>query len=186
MPRLQTSPVLLQDLINNASDINSFNDGAKSQQIQPRATALATIAVQVIDDVLTPVISSGVANLNVLNALVNTAVNFLDLGVEVGDSVLNTAANTLAVVTEIITTTNPNDTLVLGTSDIFPLGNESYAVRGSTFWVQKQATGEWKQSKTKLGTNKLATYNLPIGGTVQVHQIVYPWNIADLANYPSR
>lgn len=174
---LTPTPVVLQNLIDAAADINLFNDGIKTQLVSPRDRSPEVVVVQVKDDPLAPSFGTGVANANVVNSLVDTTVNFVTLGVSVGDSAINTAAHTSAVVTAITTTTNPNDTLVLGTNDIFPAGTEAYSVIPASFWVQKFFGGEWKKSNYKKGNNKRVTYNLPTTGTVSsvlVHEVVYP------------
>lgn len=174
---LEPTAVELQNLVDVTAKINLFNDGIETQAVSPRTDTPQVVVVQVKDDPLAPSVSSGVANANVVNSLVDTTVNFETLGIEVGDSVINTANQDSAVVTALATTTNPNDTLVLGTSDIFPLGTEAYRTIKASFWVQKNAFAEWKRSGTKDGNNARVTYTLPTAGTVAsivVHEVVYP------------
>lgn len=188
MSTLTPTPVVLQDLLTAGADINLFNDGVKAQAVSPRTKGWEPITVQVLDDPTQPAVSSGVANANVVNSLVDTTVNFVTLGMEVGDSVINTADQNAAAVTAITTTTNPNDTLVLGTNDIFPLGTEAYKAIKVSLWTQKDGTGEWTKNVRKTGNNKRFTYPLPTPGTassVLVNTVVVPVAAPeDTGNYP--
>ena len=186
MSVLTPTPVPLESLINSVSDINAFNDGVKTQVVSPRTTGVESITVQVTDDPTAPVVTTGTADANVVNTLVDTSENFVvDHSVEVGDVAVALVSGLSAVVTNIITTTNPNDSLVFAT-DIFPLGTETYKIMKPTYWVQKFGGGEWKKSNIVDGNNVLVAYTLPVNtATVNVHAVVYPWVIADIANYPA-
>jgi len=188
MAALIPTPVYLQDLMTITADINLFNDGINTQLVSPRTRAAEALVVQVMDCPLADSVSSGVANANVVNSLVDTTVDFTALGIVVGDSVVNTANQDAAVVTAIATTTNPNDTLVLGTNDIFPAGTEAYKAISAVFYTQKFGTGEGVRSRYKDGENRRVTYTFPTAGTETdtiVHQVVYPVTAPNnTGNYP--
>ena len=75
----------------------------------------------------------------------------------------------------------------LGTNDIFPAGTEAYKIIKKAYWTQTLATGEWKKSGIVDGNNVLVAYTLPVDtNSVNVHAVVYPWVIADIANYPTK
>ena len=112
MAALIPTPVTLEDLINESSDINTFNNGVKTQLVSPRTTGTDIITVEVTDD---PFVS------------------------------------------------------------------------GSTYWEQRFGGGEWKRAGYKSGANKVISYTLPVNtAVVTVHFIVYPWDLADIANYPAK
>ena len=188
MSVLTPTPVTLEDLIDDDSKINSFNDGVDTQEVAPRTTGVESITVQVKDDPTAPAVTTGTADANVVNSLVDTSEDFVvDHDVEVGDTAVNTATGLSAVVTAIATTTNANDTLVLGTNDIFPAGTEAYKILKPAYWVQKFGGGEWKKSNIVSGNNALVAYTLPVDtNSVNVHAVVYPWELTDIANYPAK
>ena len=112
MAALIPTPETLEDLIDNSSDINTFNDGIVAQADSPRTTGTDIITVEVTDDPF---------------------------------------------------------------------------VGGSAYWQQKFGTGEWKRADYKSGANKFVSYTLPVNtATVLVHFVVYPWLLADIANYPAK
>lgn len=184
MGALVPNPVTLEDLINEASNINTFNNGVLAQAVSPRTNGTETIIVAVKDDVLAPVFKTGTCDANVLNSVVDTSENFVTDGVEVGDFVVADATGLSAVVTAITTTTNPNDTLTLD-ADICPAGTEAYTIRKPSYWVQKATDGEWVASGARTGNDKSASYTLPVNtATTTVHDVIYPIDLADIATYP--
>ena len=69
MAALIPTPVTLEDLINEASDINTFNNGVKTQLVSPRTKGVESILVAVTDDPISDQIYTGTADANVLNSL---------------------------------------------------------------------------------------------------------------------
>lgn len=176
------NPQTLENLINDASDVNAFNDGVKAQAVSPRVQGVEEVIVQVADDPFLTPTSSGTASATTANKLVDAAATFITDGVQVGDSVFNTTDNTVARVTAL-----DSETTLSIDADIMA-NLETYAIREASYWAQKFAGGEWKRSATPPdGNNALLTYALPVTAVaVDVHYIVYPWLIADIANYPAK
>ena len=70
--------------------------------------------------------SSGTATSGTTTTMVDTAKDFVDLGVEVGDILYNTSDVEQMVITSITTTTNPNDTLNFGAATT--MNGKNYSV----------------------------------------------------------
>lgn len=176
------TPVVLEDLINSVSDINTFNDGIKTQLVSPRNLGTQRITVAVVDDPLAPRAEEGVADADVLNKLSASAADFSD--VAVGDYAVNSETGASAAVTVV----DSGTLLTLGTSDIFPDGDEAFYIvkvsdRGQ--WTQRFAGGEWRRSGSRTGNDKSVAYFLETAAAAAVvHQIVYPILIAAIATYP--
>ena len=181
MSTLTPTPVTLEDLINSVSLVNTFNDSVETQADSPRTTGVESITVQVKDDPTAPVFTSGTCDADVLNTLTDGSENFTTIGVEIGDTVIATVSGLSANVTAVGTTTVTMD------ADICPAGTEAYTIIKPSYWVQKFGLGEWKKSNIVDGSNALVAYTLPVDtASVNVHSVVYPWVIADIANYPAK
>lgn len=180
MSTLTPTPVTLEDLINSVSDVNTFNDGIKTQAVSPRTTAVESITVQVKDDPTAPVFASGTADTNTLNHAIDATYDFEALGVEAGDTVIATVSGLSA---NVVSVSGSDITL---DADICPAGTEAFTVKKPAYWTQKFAGGEWKKSNIVSGYDKLVAYTLPVDtNTVNVHAVVYPWVIASIATYPA-
>ncbi len=181
MGTLVPTPVTLEDLVNIVSDVNTFNDGVKAQAVQPRSISPQSVTVKVKDDPIAPVIQAAVCDANVLNTATDATYNFETLGVLTGDSVIATASGLSANVVSV------TGSAILMDADICPAGTEAFEVIPASYWEQKFGNGEWKRSGTKYGENAIASYKLPVNtATITIHQVVYPWALADIANYPSK
>lgn len=178
------TPVTLEDLINSVSNVNAFNDGVETQESSPRVLGTQRVTVKVVDDPLAPRTSEGTADSDVLNSLVDSAADFVTDGVAVGDYAVNTETGVSAAISAV---TDLN-TLVLGTTDAFPDGDEVYYIVAAADmgqWTQRDAGGEWKRSGSRDGNDESAAYYLPVAGAaVLVHQVVYPILIANIGTYP--
>lgn len=109
MGQLIPTPVTLEELIDESSDINTVNGGGKTQAISPRSSHTDTIIVAVTDD---PFVANG-------------------------------------------------------------------------YWVQKQLGGEWVRANAKTGNDVSVSYTLPVNlAVVNVHSVVYPIDLVDIATYP--
>lgn len=185
MAALIPTPVTLEDLIDDDSKINLFNDGIETQLVSPRTKGVEPITVLVTDDPLAPRLITSVCDSNVLNTISDSAADFVTLGVAVGDIVVAVATGESAAVTVVTDLNN----LITGTTDLCPLGTEAYyiiAADDRSYWTQKFGGGEWKRAGYKNGNNKLVAYTLPVDtNSVVVHQVVYPWELTDIANYPT-
>ena len=182
MAALIPNPVTLENLIDDDSDINAFNDGVKAQAVSPRTKGAEIVLVQVKDDPIADALVTGTADTDTVNTLTDSGATFLTDGVKVGDAAINTASGLSAVITVATETV-----LTLGTNDIFPLGTEAYKVIPKVYYEQKFGGGEWKRSGVKYGENAIVSYTLPVdGNTVTVHSVVYTWELTDIANYPAK
>jgi len=90
----------------------------------------ATIAMYVDPVTSSYVVSSGTANGNTDDKLIDPTATFIADGVKVGDLAFNTASNDTAAVTNL----DGETTLSLG-DDIFPDGNETYSVKSGSHCV---------------------------------------------------
>lgn len=171
---LTPTPVSLETLMDATAKINLFNDGVETQEVSPRTLGTQRITVQVYDDPQSPRLITSVVDSNVLNSIVDSAADFVTLGVAVGDRVVAVATGISAAVTEV---TDLN-TLVTGTTDLCPLGTEAYYIvtaEAGGYWTQRDATGEWKRSGSKNGNNKYIAYVNPSdASSIVVDQIVLP------------
>lgn len=176
------TPVTVEDLIDETSLINTFNDGIETQLVSPRNLGTQRITVQVTDDPNAPTLESGVADADVANKLSASGADFSE--VAVGDTAINTESGASALVTVV----DSGTLLTLGTSDIFPDGDEAFRIVAAAdlgFYTQRNAGGEWKRSNAKTGNDSGAAYVLPVNtAAVVVHSIVYPIALADIATYP--
>ena len=174
------TPVTLEDLIDKTSDINIFNDGSKTQAVSPRTLGTQRVTVQVVDDPLANVlVASGVATATTASKLVDSSEDFVAAGVAVGDAVYNETDDTFALVTAVDSAT----TLSLS-ADIMA-NTEAYSIREASFWTQRDAFGEWKQSGSRSGNDAGVAYTLPVNtASTVVHEVVYPIALADIASYP--
>jgi len=178
------TPVVLEDLIDSVSLINTFNDGIETQLVSPRTLGTQRITVAVVDDPLSPRLSEGTADTDVLNSLVDSTADFVTDGVAVGDYAVNSETGLSAAITAVTNLT----TLVLGTTDVFIDGTDAYYIvaaadRGQ--WTQRFANGEWKRSGSRSGNDKSVAYFLPTAAAAAVvHEVVYPIAIAGIATYP--
>lgn len=181
------TPVTLEDLLDDASKINLFNDGIETQLVSPRTKGAETVIVAITDDPLAPRVSEGTADANVLNTVSDSTADFVTDGVAVGDTVVSKVSGESALITVVTDLNN----VITGTTDLLPLGTEGYFIIAAadvaaSYWVQKFAGGEWNRSNLKTGNNELVSTVLPVStDTVLVHQVVYPWDKADFANYPT-
>lgn len=183
MGTLVPNTVTLENLIDDDSDINAFNDGVKTQEVSPRTTSPQLVVVQIADDPLAPVVvQSGVTDGTTANKLVDSTEDFVTATpVEVGYAVYNETDDTWALVTAV------DDLNTLSLSADIMITGETYTIREASYWEQKFGGGEWKRSGTKYGDNPLVAYALPVDtNSVNVHQIVYPWELTDIANYPTK
>ena len=183
MSTLIPTPVTLEDLIDDDSKINSFNDGVDTQAVAPRTKGgmPERITVKVKDDPTAPVFQAAICDANVLNTATDGTYNFETLGVEAGWSVIATVSGLSANVVSV------TGSAILMDADICPLGTEAFNVIEPAYWVQKFGGGEWKKSNIVNGNNELVSYTLPVNtATVNVHAVVYPWELTDIANYPAR
>ena len=180
MAALIPNPVTLENLIDDDSDINAFNDGVKAQAVSPRTKGVEPVVVQVADDPFAEVlVASGAATGTSANQLVDSSETFTEDFV--GTAVYNETDDTWALVTSFV------DANTLGLSADIMANTEAYSIRAAAFWEQKFGGGEWKRSGTKDGNNKIVSYTLPVDtNTVTVHGIVYPWELTDIANYPAK
>ena len=171
--------VTLEDLIDETSDINLFNDGIKTQAASPRTLGAQKVVVKVKDDPFSSPVASGTCDANVLNSVSDSSEDFVADGVAVGDTVIATVSGLSATVTVVATSVLTMD------ADICPLGTETYTVIPATFWEQSFGEGEWKRSGTKLGNDVNASYTLPVDtNSTVVHYIVYPIALANIGTYP--
>jgi len=183
MTQLIPTPVVLQNLVDDAADINLFNDGVKTQAASPRTQGQETITVQVLDDPLAPTVDSGTADGTTASKLIDSGATWLTtLDSNKEYSVINTTDDTSAVITAI-----DSDTSLSLSADIF-ITAETYVIIERSLWTQMEAGGEWKKGDYKKGDNIRATYNLPTPGTastIVVHGVVYPvTSPEDTGNYP--
>jgi len=181
MSTLTPTPVTLEDLIDDDSKINSFNDGVDTQEVAPRTTGVESVTVQVKDDPTAPVFQAATCDANVLNTATDATYDFATLGVEAGWTVIATVSGLSANVVSV------TGSAILMDADICPAGNEAFVVKEPAYWVQKFGGGEWKKSNIVDGNNALVAYTLPVDtNSVNVHAVVYPWELTDIANYPTK
>lgn len=182
MSQLIPTPVNLQDLLTSGSDINTVNDGIKTQEVSPRVSHRywQNVIVKVKDDPLAPATHSGTTTATAADKLTDSGADFSD--VEVGDTAVNTTTNASAVITAI-----DSGTVLSVDADVFPTA-ETYKIIKPAYWNQEELLGEWKKADIKNGNNVRATYPLPTAGTassVVVHQVVYPVAAPEnTGNYP--
>lgn len=174
------TPVTLEDLIDKTADINLFNDGIKTQEASPRTLGTQRVTVQVVDDPLANVlIASGVTTATTADKLTDTTEDFIASGVQVGDAVYNETDGTFALVTAVDSAT------VLSLSADIMATTETYSIREASFWTQRDAFGEWKQSGSRSGNDAGVAYTLPVNtASVVVHEVVYPIALAGIGTYP--
>lgn len=181
MAALIPTPVTLENLIDDDSDINAFNNGVKTQLVSPRTKGVENITVKVKDNPFATAIQAATCDANVLNTATDATYNFETLGVVAGDSVVATVSGLSANVVSV------TGSAILMDADICPLGTEAFVVYPATYFEQKFGGGEWKASGIKTGGNTIVSYTLPVDtNTVTVHQVVYPWELTDIANYPAK
>lgn len=172
------TPVTLENLIDVTSLINIFNDGIETQLVSPRNLGTQRVTVKVKDDPLAPVLQAATCDANVLNTATDATYNFETLGVVAGDSVIATVSGLSANVVSV------TGSAILMDADICPLGTEAFVVKKATFWTQRMAFDEWKQSGSLVGDKSVA-YTLPVNtASVVVHQAVYPIALAAIGTYP--
>lgn len=175
------TPVTVENLIDETSLINTFNDGVETQLVSPRQLGTQRITVQVTDDPLAPTLTSGTADADVLNKLSASGADFS--AVAVGDTAINTVSGASALVTVV-----DSGVLLTLASDIFPAGTSTFRIVAAAdlgYYTQRNGGGEWKRSGSKTGNNKGAAYVLPVNtASVVVDSVVYPIALADIATYP--
>lgn len=172
------TPVTLEDLIDETSDINAFNDGIKTQLVSPRVRSTDRVTVQVADDPYA-VLADSVADGTTASKLVDSGATFVTAGVQVGDAVYNDTDNTIALVTAV-----DSETTLSLSADIF-IATEAYRVTAASYWTQRHATGEWRRSGSRTGNDKSIAYTLPINtASTVVHAVVYPIALANIGTYP--
>ena len=173
------TPVTLEDLIDETSDINIFNDGIKTQLVSPRNLGTQRVTVKVKDDPLAAVLQAATCDANVLNTATDATYNFETLGVVAGDSVIADVSGLSANVVSV------TGSAILMDADICPLGTEAFTVKKASYWTQRFAFGEWKQSGSRSGNDASVSYTLPVDtATVLVHEVVYPIALAAIGTYP--
>ena len=178
MGTLVPTPVTLEDLIDETSDINAFNDGIKTQLVSPRTLGPQRVTVQVADDPFA-VLADSAATGTTANKLVDSGATFVTNGVSVGDAVYNDTDNTIALVTAV-----DSETQLSLSADIM-VNLEEYRVTAASFWTQRHATGEWRRSGCRLGNDVSIAYTLPVNtASTVVHEVVYPIALAAIGTYP--
>lgn len=172
------TPVTLEDLIDETSDVNIMNDGIKTQLVSPRSLPTQRITVQVVDDPFA-VLEDSAATATTADKLVDSAATFVTDGVSVGDAVYNDTDGTSALVTAVDSETN------LSLSADIMANLEEYRVTAASFWTQRMLTGEWKRSNCRDGNDEGIAYTLPVNtASTVVHGVVYPIALAAIATYP--
>ena len=183
MGTLVPTPVTLEDLIDETAKINLFNDGIETQAVSPRVLGPQRVTVQVTDDPLSPRVSSGTCDADVLNSIDDSTADFVTDGVAVGDTAVNAATGVSALVTVVVDL----NTLTLA-ADICPGGTEAYYIIAAAdlgYWTQRHAGGEWRRSGSRTGNDKSVAYVLPVNtNSCLVHAIVYPIALAAIGTYP--
>ena len=181
MSTLVPTPVTLEDLVNSVSLINTFNDGIETQLVSPRTTGVESITAKVKDDPTAPVFQAAICDANVLNTATDATYDFAALGV---DNTFTVVADVSGLSANVVSVTG---SAILMDADICPAGTEAFTVLEPSYWVQKFGGGEWKKSNIVDGNNALVAYTLPVDtNSINVHSVVYPWVIADIANYPAK
>lgn len=182
MSTLIPTPVVLQELMDAASDINTLNDGVKTQAVSPRTRGVEEIVVQITDDPLAPNVAADTADGTTASKLVDSGADFVTAGVQVGYAVHNTTDNTTALVTAVDSATQ------LSLSADIMISGEAYRVIAPAYWHQKFLDGEWTKASYKPADNERVTYTFPTAGTAAnapVHRVVYPVTAPNnTGNYP--
>ena len=172
------TPVTLEDLIDETSDINAFNDGIKTQAVSPRVRPTDRVTVQVADDPYGVLVDSAATG-TTANKLVDSGATFVTDGVAVGDAVYNDTDDTLALVTAV-----DSETQLSLSADIMA-NLEEYRVTAASYWTQRNAGGEWRRSGSRTGNDVSIAYTLPVNtASTTVHAIVYPIALAAIGTYP--